>query len=69
MTYEQFDVVALPFPFSDRIQSKFRPVVVLSGRKFNKSNRHVVTAMITTAKKSAWPLDVKISDLDSSGLP
>jgi mRNA interferase MazF len=36
---------------------------------FNNVIGHSVMAMITSAKNSAWPLDVEIKDLKHAGLP
>lgn len=70
MTYEAFDVVVVPFPFTDRVTSKRRPALVLSdAQSFNCQVGHAVLAMITSAKNSDWPLDVEIQDLDAAGLP
>ena len=70
MSYKTFDVVVVPFPFTDRTTSKRRPALVLSdAAAFNSQVGHTVLAMITSAKNSDWPLDIDISDLDSAGLP
>ncbi len=70
VSFEAFDVVVVPFPFTDRSSTKRRPALVLSGRDtFNHPSGHSVLAMITSAKQSRWPLDVEITDLDSAGLP
>lgn len=70
MTFEAFDVVVVPFPFTDKTTTKRRPALVLSGAKaFNQRIAHCVLAMITSAKNSDWPLDVEIEDLDAAGLP
>ena len=69
MTFETFDVVVVPFPFTDKTTSKRRPALVLSAAKtFNKRIAHCVLAMITSAKNSDWPLDVEIKDIDAAGL-
>lgn len=68
MSYKKFDVVVLPFPFSDQINQKRRPVVIISSDKFNTQSNHVITAMVTTAKKSKWSFDTQIKDLKSAGL-
>lgn len=69
-TYEAYDVVVVPFPFTDRAASKCRPALVLSdGRAFNRPARHSVLAMITSRKNPPWPLDVPVADLRSAGLP
>ena len=70
MSFEQFDVVVVPFPFTDRTTSKRRPALVISNAdNFNKNVGQSVLAMITSAKNSDWPLDTEITDLDSAGLP
>lgn len=69
MIYSQFDVVVVPFPFTDKAASKRRPALVLSDKSaFDESIGHSIMAMITTASHSAWPLDVRITDLESAGL-
>ena len=68
--FNAFDVVVVPFPFTERSTTKRRPALVLSDlTAFNTQAGHVVLAMITSAKNSDWPLDVEITDLDSAGLP
>ena len=70
MTFERWDVVRVPFPFTDRVAFKARPAVVLSaGRYFNHPVGHVVLAMVTSAGHTAWPLDCPISNLAVAGLP
>jgi mRNA interferase MazF len=70
VTYEAFDVVRVPFPFTDRDAVKLRPALILSSAgPFNGPAGHSVLAMITSAKHSAWPLDVAIGDLAVAGLP
>ena len=69
MTYKQFDVVVVPFPFTDSTATKKRPALVISdATTFNKSVKKSVMAMITTASHSPWILDVMIADLASTGL-
>ena len=70
MTFSAFDVVVVPFPFTDRSTSKRRPALVLSNADtFNRDLCQSVLAMITSAKNSDWPLDIEIEDLDAAGLP
>ena len=69
MTYEPFDVVVVPFPFTDSAKTKRRPALVLSGKKdFSSIIEHTVLAMITSQKNEPWPLDVAINDIAESGL-
>lgn len=68
MTYERFDVVVVPFPFTDRRSTKRRPAVVISDADFGAANEASVMAMVTSAKHSRWKLDLEIADLASAGL-
>ena len=63
-----FDVVIVPFPFTDRNASKRRLALVLSGAAFNLAAQHSVLAMITSAGQSAWLGDCPIQNLASAGL-
>ena len=70
MTFNAFDVVVVPFPFTDKVTTKRRPALILSdAQAFNLQVGQAVMAMITSAKNSNWPLDIEIEDLDSAGLP
>jgi mRNA interferase MazF len=69
VSYERFDVVVVPFPFTDSATNKRRPTLVISSPKaFNLPAGHSVMAMITSAGNPAWPLDVAISDGNAAGL-
>ena len=67
-TFEAFDVVVVPFPFTDRLAEKRRPALVLSSSSFNTPSGHSVLAMITSREHSPWPLDVALEDLSAAGL-
>ena len=69
MTYKQYDVVVVPFPFTDSKATKKRPALIISdATRFNRSTKKSVMAMITTASHAPWALDVSITDLTSTGL-
>jgi mRNA interferase MazF len=65
---ERYDVAVVPFPFHEIPVRKRRPVVILSGSKFNEANGWTVVAMVTTAKEMSWPSDVELKDLETAGL-
>jgi mRNA interferase MazF len=70
VTYRIFDVVVVPFPFTDQNSEKRRPALVLSDQNnFNDLTQTCVLAMITSAKNPDWPLDVRIGNLKKAGLP
>lgn len=67
--FDRFDVVVVPFPFTDKAASKRRPALVLSDAGvFNRSAGHSVMVMITSADNSPWPFDTAITDLKATGL-
>lgn len=68
MTSDRWDVVVVPFPFSERAAAKRRPALVLSGKAFN-GHGHTVLAMITTQAHRPWPGDTELHDLPAAGLP
>ena len=67
MISDQWDVVVVPFPFSDRAGQKRRPALVLSRAVSNRSG-HTIMAMITSAAHSGWPGDVPVQELAAAGL-
>ena len=69
MTYDVFDVVVVPFPFTDRAATRRRPALVLSHAQAlgDKPGRSVL-AMITSADNPAWPLDVPVKGQAAAGL-
>ena len=69
MAYKPFEVVVVPFPFTDRNADKRRPALILSDDiKFNKPSGHAVLAMITSQKNPDWPLDTTITGIRRTGL-
>ncbi len=70
MSYDAYDVVVVPFPFTDKSTTKRRPALVISKAvNFNSKVGQSVLAMITSAANSEWPLDVEVMNLDKAGLP
>jgi mRNA interferase MazF len=69
VTYKPFDVVVVPFPFTDIKADKRRPALILSSDvKFNKKSGHAVLAMITSQKNPDWPLDTTLTGSRMAGL-
>jgi mRNA interferase MazF len=67
--FDAGDVIIVPFPFTDRATTKRRPAVVISASAFNAATGHVIAAMITSARGSAWESDIPLTDLAAAGLP
>ncbi|MBP7583196.1 MAG: type II toxin-antitoxin system PemK/MazF family toxin [Spirochaetes bacterium] len=66
--YKPFDVVEVPFPFSDLPKSKRRKALVISSTEFNERNGATILMMITSATHSTWLHDVPITRYAESGL-
>ncbi|WP_293905741.1 type II toxin-antitoxin system PemK/MazF family toxin [Phenylobacterium sp.] len=69
MTFEPFDVVVLPFPYSDRLAEKRRPALVVSAAGMGASLERLWVAMITTDRDRRLFGDASIGDPDAAGLP
>ena len=68
-SYRTWDVVVVPFPFTDQRATKVRPAVIVSTDSLSKHNGKCVLAMITSASNAAQYGDVAISDIKTAGLP
>lgn len=67
MTCDAWDVVVVPFPFTDRATTRRRPALVVSAKGCNRHG-HSVLAMITSASHRPWPGDTTLADLKAAGL-
>lgn len=70
-TYELYEVVKVPFPFTEIHASKIRPALILSSEKyFNAQVGLSIMTMITSLKpaQNLWPTDLIIENLDFTGL-
>jgi mRNA interferase MazF len=69
MRFEPYDVVVVPFPFTDKLAVKRRPALIISNHLFNDDHHnHLILAMITTAKNSEWSSDIHLHDWQSANL-
>ena len=66
--YKPFDIVEVPFPFSDIPKSKRRPALVISKHEFNRLNENSILMMITSTTKTKWHNDVQITEWKKAGL-
>ena len=63
-----FEVVVMPFPFTDSAATNRRPALVISTQGFNDRAAHLILAMITSRENRGCPLDTEIGDLAAAGL-
>ena len=68
MIYERFDIIRVPFPFTDVHSTKKRPALVISNEDYQINYDHCILAMITSAKQSRWIDDIRITDIFATGL-
>lgn len=69
MTYAPFDVVVVPFPYSDRLAETRRPALVVSAPDLERTLDRVWVAMITSDRGQQLHGDATIADLTAAGLP
>ena len=68
-TFEQGDVIKVPFPYTDRPTRQSRPALVVSTRRLEELHGLLWVVMITSAENRRWPDDVPVADLKLAGLP
>jgi len=69
MAYDPWDIVVVPFPYTDSQTTKRRPALILSSPALESDHGLVWRAMITSAKNAPWIGDVAITDVSLAGLP
>jgi mRNA interferase MazF len=67
--FEVWDVVRVPFPYTDRPVRQRRPALVVAAGEIEATHGLLWLVMITSAENRGWPDDVRISDLRAAGLP
>jgi mRNA interferase MazF len=68
-TFEVWDIVKVPFPYTSRPVRQSRPALVVASRQFSAAGELLWVLMITSADNRPWPGDTAISDLREAGLP
>ena len=67
-TFDQFDVVSVPFPYTDRPVRQRRPALVVSAPAHEQATGLVWVVMITAAENRPWPGDVQLAEAHRAGL-
>ncbi|MEO6081383.1 MAG: type II toxin-antitoxin system PemK/MazF family toxin [Steroidobacteraceae bacterium] len=68
-SFEQGDVIKVPFPYTDRSMRQFRPALVVSIPEVERRHGLLWVVMITSAQNRGWPDDLSIPRLAEAGLP
>jgi len=66
--FKTWDIVKVPFPYTDRPVREWRPALVIGEGFLQQSHSLVWVLMITSARNQRWPGDVAISDIALAGL-
>ena len=67
--FKRFDVVAVPFPYTDRPIHQRRPALIVSSDDVHSKHGLLWVLMITSAENRRWSDDVPIDDVRLAGLP
>lgn len=68
-SFEQGDVIKVPFPYTDRPVRQFRPALVISTGGIEDRHGLLWVTMITSARNRGWAEDVPVENLSRAGLP
>ncbi len=68
-SFSAWDIVKVPFPYTDRPVRQRRPALVVTGKGGDLWHGLLWAVMITSRENRIWPEDVIISDLEAAGLP
>ena len=68
-SFEAWDIVKVPFPYTDRPVRQRRPALVVAAGELAAAHGLLWLLMITSAANQGWPGDTPISDLRLAGLP
>ena len=68
-TFKLWDVVKIPFPYTDRPVPQRRPALVIAGGSIEAGYGLLWVLMITSAENRRWKNEVVVSDLSMAGLP
>ena len=68
-SFEQGDVIKVPFPYTDRSTRQSRPALVVSTGGMEEAHGLLWVVMITSAENRGWPGDVNVPNLAAAGLP
>ena len=69
MSFAPFDVVVVPFPYSDKLAQKRRPALVVSAPALGAELGRLWVVMITSDRRARLQGDAPLGDLAAAGLP
>ena len=69
MVYAPWDIVVVPFPFSDTKSEKRRPALIVSSASLISRHGMYWLMMITSAENERWVDDINLDPPEDCGLP
>lgn len=67
-TFERFDIISVPFPYTDRPVRERRPALIVSQPAHEERTGMIWAVMITSAQHRPWHGDVRLADHARAGL-
>jgi mRNA interferase MazF len=67
--FEVWDIVKVPFPYTDRPVRQRRPALVIAAGELETAHGLLWLAMITSEANRGWLGDLAVSDIETAGLP
>jgi mRNA interferase MazF len=67
--YVRWDIVKVPFPFTEGLGDKRRPALIVSTPQLTREHGLYWLLMITSVTKPVWTGDVAIKNFIAAGLP
>lgn len=68
-TFKPWDVIKVPFPYTDRPVRQHRPALVVAAGGIEAAHGLLWVLMVTSADNRRWDNDVPVSDPKAAGLP
>ncbi|MEX0661924.1 MAG: type II toxin-antitoxin system PemK/MazF family toxin [Balneolaceae bacterium] len=69
ITYKKWDIILVPFPFTNLKSVKRRPALVISPEKYNAGPDLIIMFITSNLSSFGKPGDHKIVEWNKSGLP
>jgi mRNA interferase MazF len=61
--FEQGEIITAPIPFSNQVEVKLRPALVISPKKYNNKSEDIIVLKITSKGKD-YPYDINLYKKD-----
>ena len=69
MTFDKWDIILVPFPFTDLSSTKKRPALIISDINYNEHGDTIIVFITSQISPNKKPGDYLIGNWKNSGLP